>query len=289
MDMTRTQIDNPSIKIPLDFIYCDHDFNARKFGSEEDVYDDVDSLAKQIKSDGQLSPVLVRPIPSEEMEEGQLETYEMVFGFLRVAAMRVLERDTIMAQIWDGDELDRVFVNLAENVSRRNLKPWEKAQRYAELKSDYGLTGARIASRLGENKGHVNNLIRIIECGHPRIVELWKDGHAKAGTDVLARYIIKAERSHEDQWEAWLKHCGLEEEQEGDGVVGEEEKASPVNVKAKRPSVKHIENGLSAISASEEGEEWNAGAKAALRWVLGKTKTLPRVYDPRKKVKKEEE
>ena len=276
-----SQAGKPSVKIPLDFIYADYEFNARKPEEGKEEYGDIDKLAKQIKADGQLSPVLVREIPKEEMLEGQRETYELVFGFRRMAAMRLLGRDSIMAQIWEGDEIDMAFVNLAENVTRKNLKPWEKAQRYSLMKDNYELSGSKIASRLGENKGHVNNLIRIYEQGHPEIVKLWKEGHAKAGTDVLARYIIKDGRSHEEQWEAWLKHCGLEEEQVGDGEDGPVN--PPPSVKVKRPTTKQLENGLAALK-EYDGPDYSddiiAGMEKALRWCLGKTKTLPKIYDP---------
>ena len=122
----NTHESNPSIKIPLDFILEDFDFNCRKVEGEGDEYEDIEMLAKQIKADGQLSPVMVRKIPEDQMEEGQLETYELVFGFRRMAAIRLLGRDSIMAQVWDGSDEDMYFVNLAENVSRKNLKPWKR-------------------------------------------------------------------------------------------------------------------------------------------------------------------
>jgi len=283
---------NPSIKIPLDFILEDYDFNCRKVeGGEGGDYEDVEALAKQIKADGQLSPVMVRKIADEDKEEGQLETYELVFGFRRMAAIRSLGRDSIMAQVWDGSDEDMYFVNLAENVSRKNLKPWEKAQRYSELKKDLEISGAKIASRLGENKGHVNNLIRLFDEGNPKIIKLWKDGHGKATTDALIKNVVKAGTTHDEQWDNWLRHAGLIDEEEGSEEEGSEETEDKPK-KASRPSAKHLECALDALKACEDySDDWIKGATAALKFALAKTKTLPKVYDPRKgpKVTEEEE
>lgn len=280
---------NPSIKIPLDFILEDYDFNCRKVeGGEGGDYEDVESLAKQIKADGQLSPVMVRKIPEDQMDEGQMQTYELVFGFRRMAAIRSLGRDSIMAQVWDGSDEDMYFVNLAENVSRKNLKPWEKAQRYSELKADLGISGAKIASRLGENKGHTNNLIRLYDDGNPKIIQLWKDGHGKATTDALIKNVVKNGATHEEQWDLWLKHAGLIDDDATEEESEESDEDKPK--KPSRPSAKHLQCALDALkSCDTESDEWILGATKALKWALGKTKTLPKVYDPRAKVKVEED
>jgi len=281
----HTHESNPSIKIPLDFILEDYEFNCRKVDGATEDYEDVEVLAKQIKADGQLSPVMVRKIPEDQKGDGP-EVYELVFGFRRMAAIRSLGRDSIMAQIWDGSDEDMYFVNLAENVSRKNLKPWEKAQRYSELKRDLEISGAKIASRLGENKGHVNNLIRLYEEGDPRILKLWKDGHGKATTDALIKKVVKKGIDHDQQWENWLKHAGLIEEIETDET---EEAPEDKPKKPSRPSAKHLECALDALKGCDEySDEWIKGATSALRWALGKTKTLPKVYDPRKPAKVEE-
>lgn len=291
--MKAVNVGNSSIKIPMDFISCDHDFNARK-GIENDdgeVVYNVEGLAQAIKADGQLSPVLVREIAPEDRESGG-PSYELVFGFRRMAAMRSLGQESIMAQVWSGsnDEVDMLFINLAENVSRANLTSYDKAARFSSIKQEHGLSGAKIAARLGQSKGHVNNLIKIYEHGHPEIVKLWAEGHGKAGTDQLVRYVIKEGRSHEDQMEAWMKHCGMQEEEEGEVEEEEVSDRESSEKKIRRVPVKHLENGLAALKDCEEySDEWIAGATSALRWSLGKTKTFPKVYDPRKKVKEVEE
>ena len=278
-----------SIKLPIEAIFIDDDFNARykvenKEGEEE--YEDIKSLAQQMKRDGQLSPVLVRKL-AEDQQDGIIQ-YELIYGFRRIEALRSLDNQTVMACIWQGDDTDAYFVNLAENVARKNLKAWEKAERYAYLKSELEISGREIARRLGENSGHVNNLIRIMEDGNPKIIELFKSGHGKATTDALTKKVIKKDMTHEEQWEAWLKHCGLEEDLEGEGDEGEGEEAPEADPdKIRRPSMKHLEGALDALKDSDKDEDFVKGARAALKWAAAKTKTLPGIYNPAKPPKAE--
>lgn len=294
-----------TVTVPLDFIYVDPDFNARKMktrtnkaGDEIDEYEGVEDLAKQIKSAGRLlSPILIQELDEEEkagiqeQEGNTLLQYRLVAGFRRTAAMRLLEEESISTTIFKGDEKEAYFANLAENIQRKDLSSYEKAARFVELQDDLEIPGREIARRLGEGSGHVNNLIRIMREGNPRILELWQSGHGKATTDALCKRVIKKGVDHDGQWEAWLKHCGEVDEGELGGDEGGEsgEETEPT---AKRPSKTHLEAALSAIKlAKTDGvdESYLKGVKAALRFTLAKGKTIPHVYNPAKPPKADEE
>ena len=262
----QVHVSNPSMKIPIHCIIENHDFNCRKINPETEDYDKIADLAKQIKNDGLLSPVMVREIPEDRRDEGQLESYELVFGFRRMAAVRSLGQDSIMAQIWEGKDEDMYFINLAENISREDLEPWEKAMRYSELKNNLGISGGQIAARLGIGKGHVNNLIRIIEEGNPKIIALWKQGHGKAKTDALIKKVILKEANHDEQWENWLVHADLVPESEGP-PPGEDDGEPKAKPEPTRQSKKHLENALNAAKGNEKhSEEYLSGVVAALKW-----------------------
>lgn len=279
-----------TVRLPIEAILVDHDFNARgtvETEEGEETYEDLKQLSAQIKKDGQLSPVLVRKL-SEEDQEG-IVAYELIYGFRRMEAMKLLGEQTIMASIWEGDEKDAYFVNLAENVARKSLKAHEKAERYQWMKDNLEISGREIARRLGENSGHVNNLIRIMEEGDPRIIELFRNGHGKATTDALTKKVIKKGMSHDEQWEAWLKHLGKDptEELEDEGEEGGNGVPSTPD-KIRRPSMKHLEAALEALKECNKDGDFVKGCRAALKWAAAKTKTLPGVYNPAKPPKADE-
>ncbi len=303
-----------TVPLPIDFIYVDPDFNARKMkqlfdkdgteikDEEGDLayeYEGVKDLAKQIKSAGRLlSPILVQEIPEEERagiqeeEENTLLQYRLIAGFRRTAAMRLLGEDTISSVVFKGDEKEAYFANLAENIQRKDLTSYEKAMRFVELQDDLEISGREIARRLGEGSGHVNNLIRIMKEGNPRILDLFKANHGKATTDALCKHVIKKGADHDEQWALWMKHCGEVDEdglEDEDGRGGNEESSEPA---AKRPSMKHLEAAIGALKqAKADGvdESYLKGVKAGLRWAAAKVKTVPHVYNPAKPPAEDEE
>ena len=285
-------------KLAIDSIYEDYEFNARKVEVDEKGepldYKGIEGLAKQIKQEGQLSPVLVRRIPEDDLKEYQKDNpnimFDLIFGFRRIAAMRLLGEKYIMAQVGeDISEKDAYFLNLSENISRMNLKPYEKAQRYVEIQDETEMSGRQIAARLGENSGHVNNLIRIMKHGNPKIIELWKAGDGNAGTDALVKHVILSDADHDEQWTNWLKHCNLIDADgnpigEGGGANGESKPKGNTVKSNRRPRMEHLEAGLEAAKENEtKDDEFLSGVASALRWAMGKTVTLPGIYDPRKK------
>lgn len=288
-----------TVLLPIDSILVDEEFNARKMrtvtrdGEDIEEYEGVTELAKQIKTAGRLlSPILVQAIPEEELaglrEEwgNNLLQYRLVAGFRRTAAMTELEETSISAIIFEGDAKDAYFANLAENIQRKDLTSYEKAVRFVEMREELDISGGEIARKLGEGRGHVNNLIRIIDNCNPRILELWQAGHGKATTDALAKKIVKKDSDHDEQWAAWEKHCGLVEDEfdtkggeEGDGGDGDDDKASKIS----RPSVKKLEEALSALRYAEGvSDEYLRGVKATLKYAAAKSKTIPHCWNPNK-------
>ena len=267
-------------QIEIADIAADDDFNCRK------SYDDVAALAKQIEHSGQLAPILVKELESENVgEDGK--PYYLVFGFRRVRALISLGETTVSSRIWHGGDEAAYFINLAENVARTNLKPWEKAQRYSELKKDFKLSANEIARRLSIDKTNVANLIRMYDKGNPKILEFWRQGHTKASTARLSRHVIKPGLDHEEQWECWLKECGL------DAASTKKEIASAIRLSDKnttrtRLRPRHYRRAVDKLAMSSKKPQWQAGARAALLWVLGDTENFSDVYDPQKRKNKKQ-
>lgn len=168
------------MSIPLSLIVVDEEFNARTQGMDEDS---IKVFARSIDEEGMLQPPVV-----EAMDGGR---FYLKAGFRRIAAAKLLEWDAVDCVVKEAEgatekeqNLNRYFTNLAENVARRNLTPFDTAHRCKLLKRDYGLKGADIAKRIGMNTGYVNNLLQIVGEGekgdnkgatlHPDIMKHWE-------------------------------------------------------------------------------------------------------------------
>jgi ParB/RepB/Spo0J family partition protein len=266
--------------VPMADIIADEKFNARKDYNGEpegkkDSRSSIEALAQSIKRDGQLQPVLV-----SKDAKGK---YYLRFGFRRFKALQHLKMEHIKVQLWEGEEKDAVMINLAENCARNDLQPWELALRCLEISETYELEGKDIAIRIGKSKSHVNNLIRIAANVHKKILEAWSKGDGRATFDNMIA--LARTDDHDEQWEQW-EAWGGEGEGEGDG---ESEPAGDKPEKAKRPSKRHLEAALDALKSSNQAAPWKEGCKAALRFALGKVKTIPQVYNPDKPPSEDDE
>jgi hypothetical protein len=75
--------------VPLEEIAPDRTFRLRETG-------DVSELAVAIGRLGQLSPVELRPLPRPD---GEGKRFQLVSGFRRVEALRLLQRDRVLARV----------------------------------------------------------------------------------------------------------------------------------------------------------------------------------------------
>jgi ParB/Sulfiredoxin domain len=75
--------------VPLDEVSLDATFRLREPG-------DVSGLATAIVRLGQLTPVDLRPLP---VVDGEGRRYQVVAGFRRMAALRLLQRERVLARL----------------------------------------------------------------------------------------------------------------------------------------------------------------------------------------------
>ncbi len=116
--------------------------------------EEIDTLARSIRRDGLLQPVVVR-----KREHG----FELVAGERRVRACRTLGWSTIPATVVDLSDSDMLQVALAENILRRDLNPIERARAFARLQREFSLSHEQIGERLGLDRSTVANLVRLLE------------------------------------------------------------------------------------------------------------------------------
>ena len=121
------------------------------------TFKELEELAADIKSVGQLQPIVVKQIDAQR--------YRLVVGERRYRAIsQILKQDMIRATIRrvDESEADTRFVQISENTQRDDYLPLELAAELADIKKETGLTIEQIASRIGKSKGFVSKYINLL-------------------------------------------------------------------------------------------------------------------------------
>lgn len=176
-----------------------HSFKDHPFKVLDD--EKMQELVESIKTNGILTPVLVRP--------GQRDEYEMVSGHRRMHAAKLAGLHTVPAIIRDMDDDTAVVMMVDANIQREELLPSEKAFAFkmkmdamrrqgarSDLKStsnqiDWKLETADIISeQVGTSKAQVRRYIRLTEL-IPELLELVDQKRLQFTVAVDISYIEK--------------------------------------------------------------------------------------------------
>lgn len=132
--------------INLSDIFSDPSFNCRGSVAPVDVID----LSRDIEKRGLQYPILVRPLVQGEPQADRYK-YKIISGHRRYMAHRVLSRETIPAFVREGvDESQALFMNLAENIHRKDLNVLQEAKALERLKLS-GFSATEVAKELGKS------------------------------------------------------------------------------------------------------------------------------------------
>lgn len=182
--------------IPISEIHVDASFNCR---GDDITPRNVHELARDIKKNGLLQPVVVGPI---EKDGRRL----LIAGYRRMMAHKVLKRTEIFATIRDDlkDHSKLLVMNLRENVQRVELNMVQEARALGKL-FQLGLSEEQIARDLNKSRGWVQlrQMVWTLPTElHAQIV----DGTFKT-KDVREIYASMIKDSREDFIEKvlWLK------------------------------------------------------------------------------------
>ncbi|MDE3112497.1 MAG: ParB/RepB/Spo0J family partition protein [Chloroflexota bacterium] len=114
-------------------------------------------LAASIKEHGVLQPILVRPAGGGATDSG----YEIIAGERRWRASKLAGRDTIPAIVERFDDATALEIALIENLQREDLSPLDEAFIYSKMTGELGYSIRGLASKLGKDKGYVENRLRL--------------------------------------------------------------------------------------------------------------------------------
>ncbi|MEJ8476955.1 plasmid partitioning protein RepB [Roseibium algae] len=114
---------------------------------------DFDDFVKSIEKNGQQTPALVRPHPTDP------KRYMLVFGRRRWKAARILGRK-LRAVVKKLSENEHVILQGQENAARANLSYLERA-RYARQLSEHGFDTDTLLSALSTDNATLSKLLSV--------------------------------------------------------------------------------------------------------------------------------
>jgi ParB family chromosome partitioning protein len=120
------------------------------------VFDDVklDELAKSIRVNGVVQPVLVR-------RKGN--RFELIAGERRWRAAAIAGLIKIPAVVRNVSDDKVLEIALIENIQREDLNPIEEAKAYKKLIETLGLTQETVGERVGRDRSYVTNYLRLLK------------------------------------------------------------------------------------------------------------------------------
>lgn len=113
----------------------------------------LQELADSIKLHGILQPVVVT-----ESDNG----FEIIMGERRWRAAQQAGIAEIPVIIREADDRQKLELALIENIVRENLNPIEQAIAYQQYIDEFELTHEEAARRLGKQRTHISNSVRIL-------------------------------------------------------------------------------------------------------------------------------
>jgi ParB family chromosome partitioning protein len=146
---------NPETRITVPYSQINISGRQRKILTEEDIL----SLAKSIQDYGLFNPVLVR-----KMDDN---LYELIAGFTRLQALLSLGIEQIPITLSEeADEIVLKEMELEENIRRKDLEWWEKADAVAEIHEmrqarDPTWSMRKTAAMIGESAATVSQAVQL--------------------------------------------------------------------------------------------------------------------------------
>ena len=133
-------------------------------------------LAESIRSQGVLSPLLVRPLTDQ--------SFEIVAGARRYRAAQMAEAPTVPVRIVNLTDAEALEAQLIENLQRRDVHPLEEAQGFKALLNleDPKYSIEQIAAKVGKTPAYCAQRVRLTELAAPVVEAFYAEeigvGHA---------------------------------------------------------------------------------------------------------------
>src|ERR1700690_813168 len=155
-------------------------------------------LAESIRSQGVLSPLLVRPLTGQ--------SFEIVFGARRYRAAQMAEAATVPVRIKNLSDAEALEAQLIENLQRRDVHPMEEANGFRALLNleEPKYSVEQIAAKVGKTPAYCASRLRLTELA-PVVVEAFYREEIGVGHALLLAKL------QPDQQEQALSACFKED------------------------------------------------------------------------------
>jgi ParB/RepB/Spo0J family partition protein len=153
------------VRLALDRIVSSRTNPRKTFNPEK-----LEELAKSIQASGVHSPILVRPLPGDRLQDTyadrhpgtQLPDFELVYGERRWRASRIAgvpDVPVVVRFLTDDQVLD---IQITENLQRDDLLPLEEAEGYQMLMDHSKLSVDQVAVKIGKSKAYVYGKVKLL-------------------------------------------------------------------------------------------------------------------------------
>ncbi len=147
----------------------------------------LNELAESIRTQGVLSPLLVRPKSQH--------SYEIVAGARRYRAAQIAGIDSVPVRIVELTDAQAIETSIVENLQRRDVHPLDEASGYARLlaldEPKYSIE--QIAAKCAKHPGYVLSRIRLTELA-PAVSEAFAKDEIGLGHALLLAKLQPAQQ-----------------------------------------------------------------------------------------------
>jgi len=135
----------------------------------------LDELAKSIREQGILQPLLVRPSG---------DNYQIILGERRWRAAQKAGLETVPCIVQEVDDRQALEMALIENLHREDLNAVERARAYQQLVDDFDFTHEELAQHIGKSRSAITNTLRLLQLPEEVLASLAEgnisEGHGRA-------------------------------------------------------------------------------------------------------------
>ena len=137
--------------------------------------DTLVELAESIREHSVIEPLIIAKTPAG---------YQIIAGERRWRAAKLAGLSKIPCIVRETSPQGMLEMALVENVQRVDLNPIERAQAYARLIEEFGLTATEIGRRVGKSGPYISNTLRLLDLPDALkdglLSNAITEGHAKA-------------------------------------------------------------------------------------------------------------
>jgi ParB family chromosome partitioning protein len=198
--------------------------------------DSLDELARSIKAQGVVQPIVVRQLSSGR--------HEIIAGERRWRAAQLAGLFEVPVVIRKVNDLEAMCLALIENIQRQDLNPLEEARGISRLLDEFEMTHDMIAEALGKSRSTITNLLRLLELAPP-VRQMLEKGEIEMGH---ARALLTLSDEHQGEIARQIVKKGLSVRETEALVRRIQNKPGPQKPEAAKidPNIRSLQEDLSA-------------------------------------------